>query len=189
MKIIIKILGVLVLVVVILLGVSLYYLDSGIKKAVETVGPQYTKTHVELRDVNLSPLSGKGTLAGLSVGNPPGFSDAKAFYLGEISITVDMKTLRADPVIIHSVRIVAPEISFEQGKHNTNLQQLLKNIEQATGPSASTSDGSEETQDEAKKTHYSRPANKRWQTALHQSVVGRKNTQYRFARYSTAGYW
>ncbi len=143
MKIIIKVLSVLVIVVMILVGLSLYYLDSGIKKAVETFGPDYTLTRVELADVDLSPLSGKGSLSGLAVGNPEGFSGANAFYLGEISIIVDTQTLSADPVIIHSVRIVAPQITLEQGENGTNLQQLLKNIEQSTG-AAKTSTRSEE---------------------------------------------
>lgn len=144
MKIIIKILGVLVLVVVVLVGVSLYYLDSGIKKAVETFGPDYTLTRVELNDVSLSPLSGKGSLSGLAVGNPQGFSDANAFYLGEIAVAVDTQTLSGDPVIIHRVRIVAPQITFEQGKNGTNLEQLLRNIEQSTG-TANASSSSEDT--------------------------------------------
>lgn len=133
MKIIIKVLSVLVIVVVILVGLSLYYLDSGIKKAVETFGPDYTLTRVELADVDLSPLSGKGSLSGLAVGNPEGFSDTNAFYLRDISVVVDTQTLSADPIIIQSVRITAPQITLEQGKNGTNLQQLLKNIEQSTG--------------------------------------------------------
>jgi len=151
MKIIIKILGVLILVVVIVVAASLYYLDSGIKKAVETFGPQYTKTRVELNDVSLSPLSGKGTLAGLAVGNPQGFSDANAFYLGEIAIVVDTQTLRSNPVVIHSIRIIAPEITFEQLKKTTNLQQLLKNIEQPAGSAESTGEDSGESKGEAVK--------------------------------------
>ena len=151
MKLIIKILGILVLVVAILVGASLYYLDSGIKKAVETFGPQYTKTRVELNDVSLSPLSGKGRLGGLAIGNPQGFSDANAFYLGEIAIVVDTQTLSADPVVIHSIRIIAPEITVEQNKKTTNLQQLLKNIEQPVESVESTSSGAAESKGEAKK--------------------------------------
>ncbi len=150
MKLIIKILGVLVLVVVILVGASLYYLDSGIKKAVETFGPQYTKTRVELNDVSLSPLSGKGSLGGLAIGNPQGFSDANAFYLGEIAIVIDTQTLSSNPVVIHSVRIIAPEITVEQNKKTTNLQQLLKNIEQSAESVESTSSGASEGAAESK---------------------------------------
>ncbi|PCJ36865.1 MAG: hypothetical protein COA75_06340 [Cellvibrionales bacterium] len=149
MKIIIKILGVLVLVVAIVVAASLYYLDSGIKKAVETFGPEYTKTRVELNDVSLSLLSGKGSLGGLAVGNPKGFSDANAFYLGEIAIVVDTQTLRSNPVVIHSIRIVAPEITVEQLKKTTNLQQLLNNIEQSAGSANNTGEDSGESKSEA----------------------------------------
>lgn len=151
MKIIIKLLGVLVLVVAILVAVGLYYLDSGIKKAVETFGPQYTKTRVELLDVSLSPFSGQGSLRGLAIGNPQGFSEANAFYLGEITIIVDTQTLSANPVVIQSIRIIAPEITAEQGKTMTNLQQLLKNIEQPAESLESTRESTAENKGEARK--------------------------------------
>ncbi|MBQ0721611.1 MAG: hypothetical protein KBT88_01690 [Gammaproteobacteria bacterium] len=151
MKMIIKILGVLVLVVAVLVGLSLYYLDSGVKKAIETFGPQYTKTRVELMDVSLSPLSGKGSLTGLTIGNPQGFSDANAFSLGEVAIVIDTQTLSADPVVIHSIRIIAPQIIFEQGKKSTNLQQLLKNIEQPGEAVSSKKDEPVKAEGDAKK--------------------------------------
>lgn len=151
MKIIIKILGVLLIVVVIVVAGSLYYLDSGIKKVVETFGPDYTLTRVELADVSLSPFSGKGSLSGLAVGNPQGFSGANAFYLGEISIVVDTQTINADPVIIPSVRISAPRITFEQGKKGSNLQHLLKNIEQSTGAKNTSASSKEASESEGKK--------------------------------------
>lgn len=151
MKMIIKILGVVVLLVVVLVGVSIYYLDSGIKKAVETFGPDYTKTSVLLNDVSLSPLSGKGSLTGLAIGNPQGFSEANAFYLGQIAVAIDTQTLKSDPVIIRSLRIMSPEITYEQGKKGTNLQQLLKNIEQSTESTGSSDESSEGNNDEPKK--------------------------------------
>ena len=145
MKTVLKLIGLLVLVVAILIGIGIFYLDSGIKKAVETFGPQYTQTDVRLGSANLSPLSGKGSLKDLVVANSEGFQAPNAFSLGEISIVVDTTSLSSDLVVINSLRIIAPEITFEQGKSISNLQQLQKNIEQSAGSggASSASDASE----------------------------------------------
>lgn len=144
MKTILKLIGALLLVVVIVFAVGIFYLDSGIKKAIETYGPEYTQVDVTLGGAHLSVLSGEGSLQGLVVGNPAGFKTANAFSLGEITLSVDISTVMGDPIIIKSLRIIAPEITFEQGRSGTNLQQLQKNIEQAIGADSSSAAGSSE---------------------------------------------
>ena len=105
MKLVLKLAGVLLLVLVILVGVGVYYLGSGVKKAVETLGPQYTQTPVQLGSVDISLWSGSGSLKNLVVGNPAGFDTANAFSLGEIALVVDTKTITGDPILINSLRI------------------------------------------------------------------------------------
>ena len=144
MKRLLKIVVVLVLVVAIFVGVVFFYLDSGIKQTVETYGPHYTKSSVELANVNLSPLSGKVSLKGLVVGNPQGFQTKNAFSLGEITIALDTDTVAADPIVIESLRIIAPEITFEQGKSGSNLQQLQKNVAASTRSGANASGSAEQ---------------------------------------------
>ena len=145
MKTLLKIIGLLMLVVAILVGVGVFYLDSGIKKAVETFGPQYTQTDVRLGRASLSPWSGKGSLHNLIVANPDGFQTANAFSLGEIAIDVDTTSITSDPVVINSLRIIAPEITYEQSKTGTNLQRLQKNVEQSIGSGTTSADaGAEE---------------------------------------------
>ena len=141
MKTVLKIILALVLVLAILIGLGLYFLDGGIKKAVETYGPQYTQTEVNLGRANLSPWSGKGSLHNLIVGNPDGFKAPNAFSLGEIAVVIDTDTITSDPVVITSLRIIAPEITLEQGKSGSNLQRLQKNVEQSIGSAASDSSG------------------------------------------------
>lgn len=147
MKLMLKIIVALVLLAAILIGVVFFYLDSGIKQAVETYGPRYTKSSVRLARVDLSPWSGKGSLKGLVVANPAGFQADNAFSLGETAIVLDTDTLTADPVVIESLRIIAPEITYEQGKGGSNLQQLQKNL--AVSTSAGAGKGSDEHNAEA----------------------------------------
>ena len=142
MKTLLKIIALLVLVVVILVGVGIYFLDSGIKTAVETFGPQYTRTDVSLGSAKLSPWSGEGSLSNLVVANPDGFKTPNAFSLGEIAIALDTESLTADPIVVTSLRILAPEITYEQGKSSTNLEQLQKNVEQSVGATTAASDTS-----------------------------------------------
>lgn len=133
MKVLLKIVGLLVLVLGVLIGMAIYYLDSGIEKAVETYGPRYTQTPVELASATLLPWSGKGSMRGLVVANPDGYNTPNAFTLGEISFSVNTSTLTGNPVLINSLRIVAPEITLEQGSNGSNLQQLQRNVEKTIG--------------------------------------------------------
>ena len=133
MKTIFKILAVLVLLVVVGLVFLVMNLDKGIKTAVETLGPEYTKAEVTLDAVDLSLQSGKGTLGGLVVGNPAGFKTGNAFSLGEITVDVDTNTIAEEVIVIEQIRILQPEITYETGKNGSNIDQLQKNVTEATG--------------------------------------------------------
>jgi uncharacterized protein involved in outer membrane biogenesis len=74
-------------------------------------------------------------LSNLVVGNPAGWQSGHAFSLGEISIDVQPRSLMADHVVVNSIVIDHPEIIYETRITNSNLQDLMKNIQQASGPS------------------------------------------------------
>ena len=85
------------------------------------------------------------------VGNPAGFSSADAFSLGEIFLSIEPGSITTDTIVINSIRIVAPEITYESGKGGTNLSQLQKNVSNAAGGSDSTSSADESGEGAAKK--------------------------------------
>lgn len=119
-------------------GVLVYFLgssilNSSVKKGVETIGPKVTQTSVTLETVDLSPFSGGGTLKGLNVGNPKGFNSEHIFKLGQIDIQVDTGTVFSDKIVINEIIINSPEMSYEKSLTNSNVKQLLKNIEAFTG--------------------------------------------------------
>jgi len=133
-----KILLVLVLLAVIA-AAAFYFLlsvglNKGIKHGVETVGPQVTQTPVTLADVNISLLSGKGTLKSLNVGNPEGYKSENIFALGQIDIEVDTSSVFSDKIIINKIHISRPEMSYEKTFTSSNVKKLLDNIEDFTGP-------------------------------------------------------
>ena len=124
---------------IVITGVLLYFvggslLNSGIKRGVETFGPQVTQTSVTLESANVSPFSGSGTLKGLNVGNPEGFKSENIFALGQIDIRVDTGTIFSDKIVIDEIIIQRPAMSYEKTARSSNVQQILDNIEAFTGP-------------------------------------------------------
>jgi len=144
MKTLFKVFAGLVVVLLIALVVVVLNLDKGIKAVVETVGPELTKSSVKLNNVDISLSSGEGSLQGLVVGNPAGYKTANAFSLGEIAFAIDPESLTTDTIVIKSLRIIAPEITYESVKGMTNLDQLQKNVEQSVGSGSSSGAVSEE---------------------------------------------
>ena len=151
MKTLFKILACLAVVLLIVVVVGVLNLDKGIKAVVETMGPELTKSSVTLNDVELSLTSGEGSLRGLVVGNPAGFATPTAFSLGEIALAIEPESLTTDTIVINSIRIIAPEITYESLKGSSNLDQLQKNVEQALGSSSSSATAEEGGEESAAK--------------------------------------
>jgi len=126
---------VLVLVVLVIAAVVLLalFLDHAIKKGVETAGPRLTQVSVELDSVNLSLLSGSGSLKGLVIGNPEGYKSPHAIRVGRASVRLSPRSLFSDKVVVKSIRLDAPDIAFELGAGGNNLKRILANVEAATG--------------------------------------------------------
>jgi uncharacterized protein involved in outer membrane biogenesis len=120
--------GVLVAVVVVVV-VALFLLNPLIKSAVEKGGPAITKTSLTLEKVALSPFSGNGELKGLVIGNPEGFKTPSAIQLGSLKISLDPGSVLSDKMVIHSISIEGPEITYEAGLKGSNIGKLLENME------------------------------------------------------------
>lgn len=115
-------------------------LDSAVKSGVNTFAPRITGTKVTLDDVQISPLSGSGTLSGLFIGNPAGWSSDKLAYLGRIHIDVAPTSLLGNTIVIRDMVIEQPEFVYETRLVTSNLKELLRQIETATGGSSPTAE-------------------------------------------------
>jgi uncharacterized protein involved in outer membrane biogenesis len=125
----------LALVVLLIAGIVVLTLnlDRGIKKVVETVGPQITQVPVTLDGVSLSVFSGSGALKGLTIGNPDGYKTPEAMSVGLASLAVKPSSIFSDKIVVKHIRIEAPKITFELGPGGNNLQRIQKNLEAASG--------------------------------------------------------
>jgi hypothetical protein len=126
-----KILGILVLGVIALIivaVVALFYLGPIVKAGVERVGPQVAKVPVKLDGASISIFNGKGELKGFVLGNPEGFKTPEAVKVGTVAISLVPKSVMAKKVIVRSVHIEGPEITYEAGFGGSNIGKLLDNM-------------------------------------------------------------
>ena len=132
LKIILGIVLVLVLIAAIGMYLVVQNLDSVVKTAVETVGPQVTLTDVGLREAKIELKEGRAELNGLSIANPQGFSEANIFQMDTVVIDIDPASLRENVYVINEIRIDGAQLLAEQkGLKDTNIQALLDNLKKS----------------------------------------------------------
>jgi uncharacterized protein involved in outer membrane biogenesis len=134
MKKIIKLIVIAILVLVVLAVLAVhFFLDAGLKRGVETVGPMMTKVPVKVDSVSLSIMSGSGSIKGLVVGNPEGYKTPSAISVGKSTLSIVPSSLLSEKTIIHQVNVQGPEITYETDLKGSNLKKILANVEEATG--------------------------------------------------------
>ncbi len=130
------IIGGLVVVVLGVVGAAFYIstnLNALVVHVVETFGKPVTQTEVKLEKSDISFLSGEGSLHGLFIGNPAGYKGRSSFELGTLKVVLDSEAIADDVVVIKSIDIDAPLVTYEPGgAAGSNLQQLMNNIEAYT---------------------------------------------------------
>jgi len=138
-------LGVVVLLVVAGMVYLWSNLDSIVKEAIQTYGSQATQTAVHVASVKIDLGQGRAQIAGLTVGNPKGFSAPNIFKLGKISTKIDLSTLKENPVVIDEIIVSAPSVFYEINKSgDSNADVIKKNL--ASGSKASSGEGSKSDQ-------------------------------------------
>ena len=120
--------GIVVVIVVVLLVTVVSNLGPIIKTAVNTYGPDITKTEVHLGDVGISIFSAEAKLKDFLLGNPNGFKSPYAIKVGSVNVNVDEKSIAGDTIIIDKIEVVAPDISYEKSGGTDNFQTILNNV-------------------------------------------------------------
>jgi hypothetical protein len=128
-KIFVKMILVLLAIVILLVLAGYFWMNSIVKKGIELAGPKFAKVETQVDGVSLSLFSGKGSLSGLVVGNPQGYQTPTAIRVGSTSVAVKPASVFSDKIVVQSVNIQAPEITFEGNLSGNNLKQILANLE------------------------------------------------------------
>jgi len=132
-------------VLVLIAGVVLFWLrgnlDGLVQSAIANYGSAMTGATVKVAGVEIKTTDGKGTLRGLVVGNPSGFKTPHLLKADTIEVEVDLATLPKDVVVIKKIAVIAPDVIYEKGAGQTNIDALQKNIASYLGPSQSSGPG------------------------------------------------
>jgi hypothetical protein len=130
--------GVLVLIVAAVIVAALA-LDGIVKTGVQTFGPQITKVSINLDSVHIGLLTGSARVKGLVVGNPDGYKTPQAISVGLAEVGVNPFSILSDKIVVRSVHVIAPEITFEGGLGGNNLSKILANVNAFAKAGATTS--------------------------------------------------
>lgn len=123
----------LMLIVVIAIAGSVYYLltnlDALVEAAIEKYGSEATQTSVLVDSVKINLTDGAVGITGLTIGNPAGYDLPNAFSLGEIRASIDLQSLQEEPYIINEITVLAPQVFVEINEDaKTNLNELKNNL-------------------------------------------------------------
>lgn len=113
------------LVVVLLIGAGMFYLvsnlDSIVKRGIESAGTEAVGTNVRVDTVAIDLTTGSATLTGFSIANPEGFSNQDMVRFDELSVAIDLGSLRSDVIRITSIRSVNPYVLYELQGTQSNI--------------------------------------------------------------------
>ncbi len=113
------------------------FLGPIVKTGIETVGPKMTQVSIRVDAVTLSLLTGSASIKGLVVGNPEGYKAPQAISVGTAAVGLNPFSILSDKVIIRSVRMDAPEITFEGDLFSgNNLAKIEQNVNSAVNKGA-----------------------------------------------------
>ena len=120
--------GIIIIVIAVTLFLGISNLGPIITNALNTYGPDITKTEVHLRSADVSIFSAEVDLRDFYLGNPKGFKSPKAMSVGSIRVNVDESTFTKDTIIIDSIQVLAPEIIYEKVGNTDNFKAILNNV-------------------------------------------------------------
>ena len=119
-------------------------LDSMVAQLIETHGSQATGTSVRVGSVSIDLRRGRGTIRGLRVGNPQGYSRGDAFQLGEITLDIDLGSVQSSPIVIDELTVRAPKASYEvDAKGRSNFDAIKANLDRGAGAAPAETSGGE----------------------------------------------
>ncbi len=120
---------VLIVVAVIVMGL---FLGKIVKAGMETIGPKITQTTLTVDAVDVSMLTGSAKVKNLVIGNPEGFKAPNAISVALAAVSVSPMSVLSDKIVVRSVRVESPEITFEGNPFGANnLKKIQDNVNAA----------------------------------------------------------
>lgn len=112
-----------------------FTLNGLVKSGIERTGTELTQTEVSVEQVSINPWSGSGTIEGLRVRNPEGFESEHAIVIQNFEVSLNIRSIFSDTLIINEIILTEPAISVIQKVPQNNLRMLMRNMDEvAAGP-------------------------------------------------------
>lgn len=132
-----KILGValitLAILVLLLALIILFWLGPTAKAIVERLGPKALGTPVTIEHLSINPRKGTLDLHGFQIGLHKGFNRTNTWELANLHVSIDMRSLFSDTIVIHEVQIDNPYFIYEQNQTSDNISEFIRNIQAFVG--------------------------------------------------------
>lgn len=116
-------------ILVILAAAGFLFLGTIVKAGVEKGGPFITKVPVNLEGAKISVFNGSGELKGFTMGNPEGFKAPQSVRVGSVAVRLEPGSLLSEKMIVRSVQVQSPEITYEAAFGGSNIGKILENIQ------------------------------------------------------------
>ncbi len=128
MKTLLKLFGVLLLLLLLGLGATVYYADSLLERGVEQGASYALGVDTEVDSVSVGLLSGRLAVDGLSIHNPPGFDSPYFFSLGSVRLLLPPKTLLEDTITVPLLALDGIDVNLEKSAAGSNYQVILDSL-------------------------------------------------------------
>jgi hypothetical protein len=115
----------------------LWSLDARVARAIEEQGTEILGAKVRVDAVDIELSAGRGTIRGLRVANPEGYSDGDVISLAAIELAIDARSVGAQPFRITSVRVGDAVVNFElRADGGSNIEHIRRHASRDQTPPA-----------------------------------------------------
>ncbi len=130
-------------------------LNALIAEQIQVQGHKFTEQQVTVKRVDMQLLHGAGTINGLILNNPSGYTATPAFALNEITLDINIESLagvhEGKPIVIDAIVIDKPEALVEFNESGgSNIQVILDAINKNIPQSSASNDASTSQTDSPK---------------------------------------
>jgi uncharacterized protein involved in outer membrane biogenesis len=130
-----------------------FFLGDLVKACINTIGPKVTQTPFSVDSVSISALTGSATLHNFVIGNPDEYraKATNAISVGKTAVSVAPFSVLGDKIVVKSIEVRAPEITFEGNPLGANnLKKIMDNVSAFTGGATKGTDTNAPAQPAAK---------------------------------------
>jgi uncharacterized protein involved in outer membrane biogenesis len=113
-----------------------FSLGTIVKRGVEKIGPSATQVNVKLQNAEVWLFAWRVQLTGFVLGNPPGCRTPSSIAVGDVSVRFKPGSVFSDKLVVDSIKVKAPVITWEGGLTDNNLKKIEKNLNDYIGSSS-----------------------------------------------------